>query len=119
MSKRIWQHPDIPVEETEITSWRSVGELEKSPAFQEHLEREFPKGSGHLSEEERESSRRGFLKLMGASSALSWIDPWLPAAGRKSYIVPYKQGPEWLIPGKSLYYASSMPRRGRCECLWW
>jgi MoCo/4Fe-4S cofactor protein with predicted Tat translocation signal len=108
MSKRIWQHPDIPVEETEITSWRSVGELEKSPAFQEHLEREFPKGSGHLSEEERESSRRGFLKLMGASSALSGL-ALVSCRRPESYIVPYKKAPEWVIPGKPLFYASTRP----------
>ena len=38
-----------------------------------HLDREFPEGSGHLSEEDRELSRRNFVKLMGASSALGGL----------------------------------------------
>ena len=109
MSKRIWHHPEIPVEDEGIASWRSVGELERSPAFQEQLNREFPEGSGHLSEEDQQASRRSFLKLMGASSALSGLT--LVSCRRpESYIVPYKKAPEWVIPGKPLYYASSRPR---------
>ncbi|MFP6898921.1 MAG: TAT-variant-translocated molybdopterin oxidoreductase [Roseibacillus sp.] len=109
MSKRIWQHPEIPSEETGIVSWRSVGELEKSAGFQQHLEREFPEGADTLSEEEREGSRRSFLKLMGASSALSGL-ALVSCRRPESYIVPYKKAPEWIIPGKPLYYASTRPR---------
>lgn len=109
MSKRIWQHPEVPAEDTEIVSWRSVGELEKSAAFQGHLEREFPEGSGHLNEEDREASRRSFLKLMGASSALSGL-ALVSCRRPESYIVPYKKAPEWVIPGKPLFYASTRPR---------
>ncbi|MFP6867269.1 MAG: TAT-variant-translocated molybdopterin oxidoreductase, partial [Roseibacillus sp.] len=109
MSKRIWQHPEIPAEETGIVSWRSVGELEKSAGFQQHLEREFPEGADTLSEEEREGSRRSFLKLMGASSALSGL-ALVSCRRPESYIVPYKKAPEWIIPGKPLYYASTRPR---------
>ena len=109
MSKRTWHHPDIPAEDAGVVSWRSVGELERSPAFQEHLEREFPTGSGCLSEEDRQATRRSFLKLMGASSALSGLT--LVSCRRpESYIVPYKKAPEWVIPGKPLYYASTRPR---------
>ena len=97
------------MEDEGIASWRSVGELERSPAFQEQLNREFPEGSGHLSEEDQQASRRSFLKLMGASSALSGLT--LVSCRRpESYIVPYKKAPEWVIPGKPLYYASSRPR---------
>ncbi|NIP91996.1 MAG: TAT-variant-translocated molybdopterin oxidoreductase, partial [Akkermansiaceae bacterium] len=109
MSKRIWQHPESPAEDSAVASWRSVGELEKSPAFQDYLDREFPEGSGHLSEEERESSRRSFIKLMGASSALSGL-ALVSCRRPESYIVPYKKAPEWVIPGKPLYYASTRPR---------
>ena len=109
MSKRIWHHPEIPAEDGDIASWRSVGELERSPAFQKQLEREFPQGSGYLSEEDQQASRRSFLKLMGASSALSGLT--LVSCRRpESYIVPYKKAPEWVIPGKPLYYATSRPR---------
>src|SRR5207302_4561152 len=48
--------------------WRSLEELAGSPAFQEALHREFPKGA---SEWVDSVSRRGFLKVMGASMALA------------------------------------------------
>ena len=109
MSKRTWHHPEIPADDAGVVSWRSVGELERSKAFQAHLEREFPEGSGYLSEEDRQATRRSFLKLMGASSALGGLT--LVSCRRpESYIVPYKKAPEWVIPGKPLYYASSRPR---------
>src|ERR1700739_2956590 len=44
--------------------WRSLEELAGSPAFQEALHREFPKGA---SEWVDSVSRRGVLKVMGAS----------------------------------------------------
>lgn len=109
MSKRILQHPDIPANET-TQSWRSVGQLEDTPAFREWLEREFPRGAAEMaSSDEMETSRRSFLKLMGASTALAGLGT---AACRRpeKYTVPYTQAPEWVIPGKALYYASAMPR---------
>ncbi len=109
MSKRIFHHPEVPSDESGVTSWRSVGELERTPAFRAHLEREFPEGSGHLSEEDQKATRRSFMKLMGASSALSGLT--LVSCRRpESYIVPYRKAPEWVIPGKPLYYASTRPR---------
>ena len=111
MSKRIFEHPEIPVSEKETEVWRSIGELEKSPQFRTWMEREFPEGSGELSEEDREMSRRNFVKLMGASSALAGLT--LASCRRpESYILPLKDGPEWQVPGKALYYASTMPRAG-------
>jgi molybdopterin-containing oxidoreductase family iron-sulfur binding subunit len=60
-------------------------------------------------ESEAETSRRSFLKLMGASTALAGFG--MAACRRpESYIVPYTKAPEWVIPGKATYYASSMPR---------
>ena len=109
MSKRIFHHPEVPSDESGVTSWRSVGELERTPAFRAHLEREYPEGSGHLSEEDQKATRRSFMKLMGASSALSGLT--LVSCRRpESYIVPYRKAPEWVIPGKPLYYASTRPR---------
>ena len=48
--------------------WRSLEELAGAPEFQEMLHREFPKGA---SEWVDSVSRRGFLRLMGASMALA------------------------------------------------
>ena len=109
MSKRIWQHPEVPAGETTV-AWRSAGQLEDTPAFREWLDREFPQGAAEMADEgDMETSRRSFLKLMGASTALAGFG--MAACRRpESYIVPYTKAPEWVIPGKATYYASSMPR---------
>ena len=108
MSKRNWHHPEVPADERETRAWRSVGDLEEAPGLREWLDREFPRGEGHLTEEEREVSRRGFVKLMGASSALAGFG--LASCLRpEAYIVPDEKGPEWIIPGKPLYYATARP----------
>ena len=109
MSKRILNHPQTPASGDAVTSWRSVGDKERSAHFEQWKEREFPAGSSEMSEEERKMSRRQFNKLMGASSALAGLT--LASCRRaESYIVPYKKAPEWIIPGKPLFYATSMPR---------
>jgi len=111
MSKRIWQHPEVPADETTV-SWRGVGQLEDTPDFRSWLEREFPQGVAEMEgQEDAETSRRSFLKLMGASTALAGFG--MAACRRpESYIVPYNKAPEWIIPGNATYYASSMPRSG-------
>ena len=110
MSKRVWNPPIPPQEGDTVTAWRSVGEKEGSTTFRNHLDKEFPSGDT-LSEEEQKVSRRNFTKLMGASSALAGLG--LTSCRRpESYIVPYKQAPEWVIPGKPLFYASTRPRVG-------
>src|SRR5216110_38961 len=83
--------------------WRSLEELAGSPAFQEMLHREFPKGASEWLDS---ASRRGFLKLMGASLALAGMtactkQPLEP-------IVPYVKQPEEIIPGVPLFYATAM-----------
>ena len=109
MSKRTWQHPAASPDDTTV-AWRSVGQLEDTPDFREWLEREFPAGAAELAnDDEVETSRRSFLKLMGASTALAGLG--MAACRRpEGYIVPYTKAPEWVIPGKATYYASSMPR---------
>src|SRR4029077_15725152 len=54
--------------------------------------------------------RRDILKLMAASAALSGLSGCtkLPA----EQIVPYVRAPEEFIPGKPLFYATSMTDRG-------
>lgn len=110
MSKRVWNPPVAPHESDSVTAWRSVGEKEGSLNFRNLLEREFPAGDT-LTEEEQNVSRRNFTKLMGASTALAGLG--LAACRRpESYIVPYKKAPEWIIPGKPLFYASAHPQVG-------
>ncbi len=108
MSKRIWQHPEVPADETTV-AWRSEGQLQDSSTFRNWLEQEFPRGAAELANEgELETSRRSFMKLMGASTALAGLG--MASCRRpESYIVPYTKAPEWVIPGKATYYASAMP----------
>src|SRR5215467_4296202 len=87
--------------------WRSLEELAGSEEFQEMLHREFPKGASEWVES---VSRRGFLKLMGASLALAGMtactkQPLEP-------IVPYVKQPEEMVPGRSLFYATAMALSG-------
>jgi molybdopterin-containing oxidoreductase family iron-sulfur binding subunit len=87
--------------------WRSLDELAQTPEFEELLHREFPRQAAELPEG---VSRRGFLHLMGASLALGG----LTACTRQPLerIVPYVEQPESLVPGRPLYFASSMPLDG-------
>jgi molybdopterin-containing oxidoreductase family iron-sulfur binding subunit len=109
MSKRTWNHPAVPADEATV-AWRSAGQLEDTAEFRHWLEREFPQGAAEMADEgDAEVSRRSFLKLMGASTALAGLG--MAACRRpESFIVPYTKAPEWVIPGKATYYASSMPR---------
>jgi molybdopterin-containing oxidoreductase family iron-sulfur binding subunit len=71
------------------------------------IDREFPKGASEWLDG---VSRRGFLKLMGASLALAGMtgctkQPLEP-------IVPYVKQPEEFVPGRPLFYASAFSLRG-------
>ena len=84
--------------------WRTLDELAQTPEFEEMLHREFPK---HASEWTDKSSRRDFLKIMGASLALAGLS----ACTRQPLepIVPYVRQPHNLVLGKPLFYATAMP----------
>jgi len=87
--------------------WRSLEELAGSSEFQEMLHREFPKGASEWLDA---VSRRGFLKLMGASLAMAGMtactkQPLEP-------IVPYVKQPEEVIPGRPLFYATAFTLGG-------
>jgi len=82
--------------------WRSLEELAGSPAFQEALHREFPKGA---SEWVDSVSRRGFLKVMGASMALAGMTGCVRLPLEP--IVPYVRQPEEVIPGRPMFYATA------------
>ncbi len=103
--KRVLPHP---ARSERPTMWRSLSELENSSEFEEALGREFPRGADVY--EQSGLSKRDFLKLMGASMALAGVG--LGGCRRPaSFIVPLTEGVEWTIPGKFLYYATSMPTR--------
>jgi MoCo/4Fe-4S cofactor protein with predicted Tat translocation signal len=87
--------------------WRSLEELAGSPSFQEALHREFPKGA---SEWVDSVSRRGFLKVMGASMALAGMTGCVRLPLEP--IVPYVRQPEDIIPGRPQFYATAMTLGG-------
>ncbi|HEX6504807.1 MAG TPA: TAT-variant-translocated molybdopterin oxidoreductase [Terriglobales bacterium] len=87
--------------------WRSLEELAGTAEFREMMHREFPKGASEWLDG---VSRRGFLKLMGASLALAGMT----ACTRQPLepIVPYVKQPEEFVPGRPLFYASAFSMRG-------
>lgn len=109
MSKRKWHHPEVPVEERGTKAWRSAGELEDTVGLRQWVDKEFPRASEVMrDEDDQENTRRTFLKLMGASTALAGLG--LASCRRpEALIVPYLDSVEWTIPGKLTYYATSMP----------
>ena len=113
MSKRIFQHPDAPVSGKKY--WRSLGQLENTPEFRGWLEREFPQGASEL--KGGDVSRRSFLQLMGASMALAGLS-FAGCRRPVKHLIPFTKGTEWSIPGKALFFSTSMPtRRGYAPLL--
>ena len=97
-----------PAPETNPRIWRSLRERENDPEFLKHLQTEFPRGADVY--QDSGLSKREFMKLMGASIALAGVG--LAGCRRpESYLVPFTKGVEFAIPGKFLYYATSMPAR--------
>jgi len=94
-------------EKTGPQYWRSLEELAGSKEFQEALHREFPKGASEWLDT---VSRRGFLKVMGASLGLAGMTGCVKLPLEP--IVPYVRQPENVIPGRPMYYASAITLGG-------
>lgn len=94
-------------EKTGPEYWRSLEELAGSPAFQEALHREFPKGASEWLDL---VSRRGFLKVMGASLGLAGMTGCVKLPLEP--IVPYVRQPENVIPGRPQHYATTVTLGG-------
>ncbi len=87
--------------------WRSLEELAGSEEFKEALHREFPKGASEWLDT---VSRRGFLKVMGASLGLAGMTGCVKLPLEP--IVPYVRQPENVIPGRPMYYATAVTLGG-------
>ncbi|MFZ0731663.1 MAG: TAT-variant-translocated molybdopterin oxidoreductase [Candidatus Sulfotelmatobacter sp.] len=87
--------------------WRSLEELAGSAEFKEALHREFPKGASEWLDT---VSRRGFLKVLGASLGLAGMTGCVKLPLEP--IVPYVRQPEDVIPGRPMYYASAVTLGG-------
>ncbi len=91
------------------TYWRSFDELNNTPEFQKSLDTEFmssPLRKGSENEGDSDKwARREFLKLMGASMALTTAAGCIRRPVQK--IVPYVVQPEEVTLGVSNYYTST------------
>src|SRR6201999_2402499 len=86
--------------------WKSLDELADTPQFQELMQEEFPRQSG-AGEWVDAVSRRGFLKVMGASFALAGLAGCTKQPDEP--IMPYVKQPEDLVLGKPMYFATAHP----------
>jgi len=84
--------------------WRSVDELADTEEFQKAVEREFPSSAQEWVDP---VSRRGFMKLMGASMALAGLAGCTKQPDEPIYT--YVKAPEDLILGKPMYFATAHP----------
>jgi MoCo/4Fe-4S cofactor protein with predicted Tat translocation signal len=84
--------------------WRSIDELAGTPEFEEAVKREFPAAAQEWVDP---VSRRGFMKLMGASMALAGLAGCTKQPDEPIY--PYVKQPEDLVLGKPNYFASAHP----------
>ncbi|MDZ4803644.1 MAG: TAT-variant-translocated molybdopterin oxidoreductase, partial [Candidatus Eisenbacteria bacterium] len=84
--------------------WRSLEELAEAPEFTDLLHREFPRQASEWTDA---VSRREFLHVMAASLALAGLAGCGPRNPAEK-ILPYVKAPEGFIPGKPLYYASTL-----------
>lgn len=92
--------------------WRSLEELVDTEEFRQYLYREFPENAQEWNDP---VGRRQFLKLMGASLALAGLS----ACTRQptETIVPYVQPPEYIVPGRPLFFATATSISGIADGL--
>ena len=102
---------DTPTAGAGERAWRSIPHLNQDSEHAEVNSEEFFPGA---SEGPKNSSRRHFMQILGASMAMAGL-----AACRKPVetIMPFADRPEELIPGIPLHYATAMPFRGSVEPL--
>src|SRR5487761_1384123 len=84
--------------------WRTIDELVDTPDFQDALRRELPQ---HAAAWVDSVSRRGFMKLMGASVALAGLTGCTKQPDEPIY--PYVKQPEDLVLGVPMYFATAHP----------
>ena len=89
--------------------WRSLEEMAMEERFEELLQRDYPKQAAAL--EQSGLDRRTFLKLMGASLALTGLTGCATRPPSEP-IIPYVRTPEEVIPGRPIYFASAMSLGG-------
>jgi molybdopterin-containing oxidoreductase family iron-sulfur binding subunit len=86
--------------------WRSLDELADTPAFRRFVENEFPALSEKMLSP---TSRRSFLKVMGASMALAGMTG---CRWPEEEILPHTQRPDGYTPGTPMQYATAIDLGG-------
>ena len=86
--------------------WKNLDELADTPEFQELMQEEFPRQAG-AGEWVDPVTRRGFLKVMGASFALAGLAGCTKQPDEPIY--PYVKQPEDLVLGKPMFFATAHP----------
>src|SRR5213594_3255025 len=105
MSKTI--PPPCPEPETGPKYWRSLEQLADTPEFQQWVQREFPSGTGELTDP---VTRRHFMKIMSASFLLAGFG--LSGCRRpEENILPFGKAPENYVHGAPQFFATAMPTR--------
>ncbi len=86
--------------------WKNLDELADTPAFQELMQEEFPRQASG-GEWVNSVSRRGFMKVMGASFALAGLAGCTKQPDEPIY--PYIKQPEDLVLGVPMFFATAHP----------
>ncbi len=86
--------------------WKNLDELAATPEFNELMAEEFPR-QAMQGEWVDAVSRRGFLKVMGASLALAGLAGCTKQPDEPIY--PYIRQPENLVLGRPMYFATAHP----------
>ena len=86
--------------------WKNLDELAATPEFNQMMAEEFPH-QAMQGEWVDAVSRRGFLKVMGASFALAGLAGCTKQPDEPIY--PYVRQPEDLVLGQSKYFATAHP----------
>jgi molybdopterin-containing oxidoreductase family iron-sulfur binding subunit len=88
--------------------WRSLAEYHGGERFELRLQRQHPQQTHKVFDP---PERRDFLKLLGASLALAGVSASCTKQPEEK-LVPWARNPEQLLPGKPLFFATSMPWAG-------
>ena len=84
--------------------WKNLDQLADDPEFHDLMAEEFPRQSTEWTDA---VSRRGFMKVMGASMALAGLTGCTKQPDETIY--PYIRQPEDLVLGKPMYFATAHP----------
>ena len=89
--------------------WQCLEELADTASFQELMRQEFPTLADVWPDA---LSRRKFMYLMGATLAFAGIGGCSVRPAPQGTVVPYVRPPEEVIPGVSLFFATTMVHGG-------